>query len=57
VDLELVDFDEPSETRQFKKGRFELYRVGPVTVGRATYEPGGDGRSTSRRPSARLLAR
>jgi quercetin dioxygenase-like cupin family protein len=40
VDLELVNFDEPSETRHFEKGRFELYRVGPVTVGRATYEPG-----------------
>ena len=40
MDLELVNFDEPSETRQFEKGRFELYRVGPVTVGRATYEPG-----------------
>ena len=24
----------------FEKGRFELYRVGPMTIGRATYEPG-----------------
>lgn len=40
MNLELVNFDEPSETRAFEKGRFELYRVGPVTVGRATYEPG-----------------
>jgi quercetin dioxygenase-like cupin family protein len=40
VDLELVNFNDPSETRHFEKGRFELYRVGPVTVGRATYEPG-----------------
>src|SRR3954452_11964571 len=40
VDLELVNFNHPSETRHFEKGRFELYRVGPVTVGRATYEPG-----------------
>jgi quercetin dioxygenase-like cupin family protein len=38
--LELVNLDEPSETRHFEKGRFELYRVGSVTVGRATYEPG-----------------
>jgi quercetin dioxygenase-like cupin family protein len=40
VDLELVNFDEPAETRTFEKGQFELYRVGPATVGRATYEPG-----------------
>jgi hypothetical protein len=40
MDLQLVDFDSPSETRQFDKGRFELYRVGPLTLGRATYEPG-----------------
>lgn len=40
MDLQLVSFDEPSETRHFEKGRFELYRVGPITVGRATYEPG-----------------
>jgi quercetin dioxygenase-like cupin family protein len=26
--------------RTFEKGRFELYRVGPMTIGRATYEPG-----------------
>jgi hypothetical protein len=35
----LVNFDEPSETRHFEK-RFELYRVGPAILGRATYEPG-----------------
>jgi quercetin dioxygenase-like cupin family protein len=40
VDLELIPFDEPAETRRFEKGRFELYRVGPATIGRATYEPG-----------------
>ena len=40
MDLELVNFDEPSEIRSFEKGRFELYRVGPATLGRATYEPG-----------------
>ena len=26
--------------RTFAKGRFEVYRVGPMTLGRATYEPG-----------------
>jgi quercetin dioxygenase-like cupin family protein len=40
VDLTLVDFDSPAETRSFEKGKFELYRVGPATLGRATYEPG-----------------
>jgi len=40
VNVELVNFDEPTETREFEKGRFELYRVGPQTLGRATYEPG-----------------
>jgi quercetin dioxygenase-like cupin family protein len=40
VELALVNFDSPAETRTFEKGRFELYRVGPTTLGRATYEPG-----------------
>ena len=40
TDLTLVGLDEPSEVRTFEKGRFELYRVGPMTLGRATYEPG-----------------
>jgi len=40
LDLQLVDFDQPSETREFAKGRFDVYRVGPMTLGRATYEPG-----------------
>lgn len=30
----------PTEVRTFEKGRFELYRVGPMTLGRASYEPG-----------------
>jgi quercetin dioxygenase-like cupin family protein len=40
MDLTLVNLDAPSETRTFEKGRFEVYRVGPMTLGRATYEPG-----------------
>lgn len=40
MDLTLINFDFPSETRTFEKGRFEIYRVGPMTLGRATYEPG-----------------
>ena len=40
MDLELVNFDNPTEVRTFEKGKFEVYRVGPATIGRATYEPG-----------------
>lgn len=40
MDLTLINFDAPSETRSFEKGKFELYVVGPMTLGRATYEPG-----------------
>ena len=40
VDLALVNLDEPAETRRFDRGRFDVYRVGPATLGRATYEPG-----------------
>jgi len=40
VDLTLVSLDEPAETRSFEKGRFELYTVGPMRIGRATYDPG-----------------
>jgi quercetin dioxygenase-like cupin family protein len=40
MDLTLIPFDRPSETRTFEKGRFEVYEVGPTTLGRATYDPG-----------------
>jgi quercetin dioxygenase-like cupin family protein len=40
VDLTLVNLDSPDELRTFEKGRFEVYRIGPLTLGRATYEPG-----------------
>ena len=40
MDLELVSLDAPTEVREFEKGRFEVYAVGPMTLGRATYEPG-----------------
>jgi quercetin dioxygenase-like cupin family protein len=40
MDLSLVNLDSPDETRTFEKGRFELYKVGPSSLGRATYEPG-----------------
>jgi quercetin dioxygenase-like cupin family protein len=40
MDLTLLNLDTPTETRIFDYGRFELYAVGPMTIGRATYEPG-----------------
>jgi quercetin dioxygenase-like cupin family protein len=40
VGPELLNFAEPSEVRTFDKGKFELYRVGPTILGRATYQPG-----------------
>jgi hypothetical protein len=40
MDLTLIHFESPTEVRTFHKGRFEVYRVGPMTLGRATYEPG-----------------
>ncbi len=40
MDVELKRFDEPDETRLFEKGRFEIVRIGGLTIGRATYEPG-----------------
>ena len=40
MDLRLIDFNSPNEIREFEKGRFEVYEVGPMTLGRATYEPG-----------------
>ena len=33
-------FELPDEVRTFDKGRFELVRIGGMTIGRATYEPG-----------------
>jgi quercetin dioxygenase-like cupin family protein len=40
MDLALVNFDDPAEVRTFENGKFELYNVGPMILGRATYEPG-----------------
>src|SRR4029453_12674311 len=40
MDLRRIDFDSPTEIREFEKGRFEVYEVGPTILGRATYEPG-----------------
>jgi hypothetical protein len=36
----LKRFEEPDEVREFPYGRFEIVRIGGMTLGRATYEPG-----------------
>ena len=38
--IDLRVFDTSDEVREFERGRFELVRIGGLTVGRATYEPG-----------------
>lgn len=40
MDVELKRFDNPDEMRVFEKGKFEIVRVGGMSIGRATYEPG-----------------
>jgi hypothetical protein len=39
-DVILKRFEQPDEIRTFEKGKFELLRLGGMTIGRATYEPG-----------------
>jgi len=36
----LKRFEHPDETREMQKGRFEIVRLGGMTIGRATYQPG-----------------
>ena len=36
----LKRFETPDEIRVMTKGRFEIIRIGGLTIGRATYEPG-----------------
>jgi AraC-like ligand binding domain len=40
VDVVLKRFERPDEIRTFSKGKFELVRIGRMTIGRATYAPG-----------------
>ena len=40
MDVTLTRFEKPDEIREFPKGRFEIIRVGGMTIGRARYEPG-----------------
>jgi quercetin dioxygenase-like cupin family protein len=40
VGVILKRFETPDETRELDHGRFELVRLGGMTIGRATYAPG-----------------
>ena len=33
-------FESPDEVRTFEKGKLEVVRIGALTIGRASYEPG-----------------
>jgi hypothetical protein len=33
-------FETPDDVREMVKGRFEIVRLGGLTIGRATYQPG-----------------
>jgi hypothetical protein len=39
-DLLIKRFETPDEVRVFEKGKFELVKVGGMTIGQASYEPG-----------------
>ncbi|OLE49503.1 MAG: cupin [Acidobacteria bacterium 13_1_20CM_3_58_11] len=39
-DVILKRFEQPDEFQTLEKGQFELLRLGGMTIGRATYEPG-----------------
>lgn len=40
MDVILRRFENPDEVRQMTMGHFELVRIGGMTIGRATYQPG-----------------
>jgi hypothetical protein len=40
ADMILKKFEKPDEVRQLKLGKFEIVRLGGMTLGRATYQPG-----------------
>ena len=39
-DFILKQFDNPDETREFEKGKFEIVHMPNMTIGRATYKKG-----------------
>lgn len=40
ADFLIKRFEHPDEVRTFVKGKFELVKIGSMTIGRASYEPG-----------------
>lgn len=40
IDVILKRFETPDEVREMERGRFEIVRLGGLTIGRATYQPG-----------------
>jgi mannose-6-phosphate isomerase-like protein (cupin superfamily) len=40
MDVITKRFEKPDEVREMEKGRFEIVRLGGMTIGRATYQPG-----------------
>jgi quercetin dioxygenase-like cupin family protein len=40
IDVIVKHFERPDDTRTMVKGKFEIVRLGGLTIGRATYEPG-----------------
>ena len=40
LDVVLRRFESPDEVREMVKGRFDVVRIGGLTIGRAAYEPG-----------------
>ena len=40
ADFLIRRFEQPDEVREFTKGKFEIVRIGSMTIGRASYEPG-----------------
>jgi len=40
LDVILRRLEQPDEVRHFERGKFEIVRIGGMTIGRATYLPG-----------------
>jgi hypothetical protein len=40
LEVILKSFENPDEIRVFEKGKLEIVRIGGITLGRASYEPG-----------------
>ena len=40
ADFLIKRFEQPDEVRTFTKGKFEIVKIGSMTIGRASYEPG-----------------